>query len=140
MHHEMATKIAADDGPIKIFSKQMIAHHANAVAQSKVVMKRMTKKEAAEQGLDYDEYFGVAHDIVVTQNYQICVLMAALPKKTELCYDDCPEECKGSGSIYAPTTRRQLSGSSAKKGGYMPPAKNLLFGSHHQVHCPDYCV
>lgn len=42
----------------------MIPHHANAVAQAKSLMKYMTTQEAAGLGLDYDEYYALAQEIV----------------------------------------------------------------------------
>jgi hypothetical protein len=89
MHHEMATQIEANDGPLVSFAKQMIPHHANAVAQAKSLMKYMTTQEAAGLGLDYDEYYALAQEIVVAQNAQIGQLMAVLKyESTPLCYDN----------------------------------------------------
>ena len=90
MHHEMSTQLDSSDTRLTTFAKQMVPHHANAVAQAKALLKHMTLADAGGDRELFDTFWGIAHDIMNTQNFQIDAMGAALSGTTTLCYDVTP--------------------------------------------------
>jgi hypothetical protein len=97
MHHEMAVHTDAD--PVKTFMRQMIPHHQNAVAMSKILL--MEAKQGNAPGVDQDlngegpEVHRLLMDIINTQNKQIQFMKDYMGhESTQYCYDDpCIEYC-----------------------------------------------
>jgi uncharacterized protein (DUF305 family) len=124
MHHEMAVHTDAD--PIKTFMRQMIPHHQNAVAMSKILLKQAMEGNAPGVYEQNDEGAQEVHELLMniinTQNSQIQFMQGYLEgSDTHYCYDDpCAEYCAHHGS------RRN---------------RHLLFGAHpnnpHGCHCHD---
>lgn len=108
MHNNMAVEMV--DNKIANFVRQMIPHHENAVAMSKVLMSKMDLDKDASGNQDvFDEFTLLARSIINEQNSQIVAMRAwlegyeaAKKEETELCYPtpcntdaDCPkgEKC-----------------------------------------------
>merc|ERR1719262_1014178 len=82
MHHDMAVDVPEGISKFTTFSRQMIAHHQNAVSMSKILQKHMTAADfptLAQEGVDNEDEaengyaFGTAlnQQIIAVQNFQI---------------------------------------------------------------------
>jgi len=90
MHHDMAVKTS--NSRLATFVRQMVPHHAQAVAHAKILQKFMTLTDADGDQEAFDEMTTIAKEIVNTQNAQLLTMQAWLDgyeekhAKTELCY------------------------------------------------------
>ena len=92
MHHNMAVS-AADNNKIATFVRQMIPHHANAIAMAKVLIKHSSVDDAGSQD-EYEQFMSLGQEIINTQNAQIRIMGKWLADyeleaavTTELCTD-----------------------------------------------------
>lgn len=108
MHRNMAVS-AAGTNKIATFVRQMIPHHANAIAMAKVLVKHSSVDDAGSQD-EYEQFMALAHEIINTQNAQIKIMGKWLADyeleaavTTELCTDSGASESShlSAGSMVA---------------------------------------
>ena len=97
MHHDMAVSVpSTSTSKFATFARQMIPHHQNAVAMTKVLTKHHTAADYPVAGTeDQDQAWaeGLARGIISVQNHQIQQMSAWLEANAELagvsekCYD-----------------------------------------------------
>jgi hypothetical protein len=97
MHYKMAVSVpSTSTSKFATFARQMIAHHQNAVAMSKVLQMHMTDSDfpaAGTEDQDYEWAEGLIRGIINIQNAQIQQMQGwldanpTLAGTSELCYD-----------------------------------------------------
>merc|ERR1719247_2196569 len=99
MHIDMAVSVPAGTSKFATFARQMIPHHQNAVAMSKVLGKHMTASDfpaAGTEDQDMDWAKGLVRSIVNVQNFQIMQMSGwldanpTLAGTSEACYTTMP--------------------------------------------------
>ena len=155
----MAVKVLEDISLFTTFAQQMIPHHQNAVAMSKILGKHMTAHDfptweeegadgpdEAEYGYQFAEYLN--QEIIAVQNYQIQQLQGWLKQGVKdwpdlignphdahghsgYCYDHYPlnPKCHGIGED-CPKDRVPLPRGHRHDG--VPPQASLRDGSHQR--------
>jgi len=110
MHHDMAVSVEAGASKFATFARQMIPHHQNAVAMTKVLLKHHTAADyAAPTGEDDDHAAaeGLGREIINVQNAQIQGLQGwldangDLAKTSSQCYADSPIGAVATTSVHA---------------------------------------
>ena len=100
MHHDMAVSVAVGASKFATFARQMIPHHQNAVAMTKVLLKHHTAADyAAPSGEDNDHAAaeGLGREIINVQNAQIQMLAGWLEANPDLAMDShkCYDQVEG---------------------------------------------
>jgi uncharacterized protein (DUF305 family) len=99
MHMDMAVHVPDGSSKFATFARQMIPHHANAVAMAKVLSKHMEAKDfpaAGTEDQDMDWAKGLVRSIVNVQNFQIMQMSGwldanpTLAGTSEACYTTMP--------------------------------------------------
>jgi uncharacterized protein (DUF305 family) len=93
MHYEMAVEVPKGSAKFATFARQMIPHHANAVAMSKVALKHIDEMRFGSDE-DKDWAHALFKDIIAMQNMQIQEMQdwldayPLLAGKLGYCYDE----------------------------------------------------
>jgi len=99
MHMDMAVHVPDGSSKFATFARQMIPHHANAVAMAKVLSKHMTAADfpaAGTEDQDMDWAKGLVRNIINVQNFQIMQMSGwldanpTLAGTSEACYTTMP--------------------------------------------------
>merc|ERR1719162_477979 len=110
MHHDMAVSVAVGASKFATFARQMIPHHQNAVAMTKVLLKHHTAADyAAPSGEDNDHAAakGLGREIINVQNAQIQQMSGwldgngGLAKASSQCYADSPIGAVATTSVHS---------------------------------------
>jgi uncharacterized protein (DUF305 family) len=96
MHHDMAVSVTPSTSTFATFARQMIAHHQNAVAMSKVLARHHVAADYPAAGTEDQDMAwaqGLIRNIINVQNFQIQQMQAWLDANPTLastssnCYD-----------------------------------------------------
>merc|ERR1719353_669477 len=154
MHMQMAVHVPAGTSKFATFARQMIPHHQNAVAMSKVLGKHMTASDfpaAGTEDQDMDWAKGLVRNIINVQNFQIMQMQGwldanpTLAKSSTQCYesDTLTADCSDSGTpVVAPTTGAIKSGVACDKTSSTPTTITLKwneFASEWGMYTVDGC-
>jgi uncharacterized protein (DUF305 family) len=111
MHHDMAVAVpSSSTSKFATFARQMIAHHKNAVAMSKVLLKHMDSSDFPPLGTedqDMEWAKALSSSIINIQNFQIQGMEAWLEANADkageggLCYDNEACDCPGRNLLFA---------------------------------------
>eukprot|EP00964_Phaeocystis_antarctica_P060091 scaffold35799_cov80-Phaeocystis_antarctica.AAC.3 len=136
MHHDMAVSVEAGASKFATFARQMIPHHQNAVAMTKVLLKHHTAADYANAGAadpdeedDHAAAEGLGREIINAQNAQIQQMSGwleangGLAMASSQCYADSPIGAVATTSVHSHAVSP---GTMPESGVACTPASNTL--------------